>query len=192
MKGKQMLVRPVAALMVFLWSTSAMTAQQKKEEVFSAQEPVLLTSAGQSADTQMVKVLADRLKISCQFNPLAGPEKIPDVKSVIIVIGGSTKGMGAAGIDMDKEALRIKKFLAKAKELKIPVIGMHIGGKGRRGDLSDSFINLVAPQASYLIVVKEGDADGIFLKTATQNNTPIVFVNKISETQESLKSIFGK
>ena len=192
MKGKKRLVPTAAALMILLLSAHALAAQPKKEMNFSAREPTLLTSAGQSADTQMVKVLADRLKISNQFNPLAGPEKISGVKSVIIVIGGSSKGMGAAGIDMGKEILRIQKFLAKAKELKTPVIGMHIGGNGRRGDLSDPFINLVAPLASYLIVVKEGDADGIFLKTAAQNNIPIVFVNKISETQEALKSVFGK
>jgi hypothetical protein len=192
MKGKGMVIRLFTALIILLLSAYEMYAQQKKEVKFSAQEPALITSAGQSADTQMVKVLADRIKMNIQFDPLAGPEKIPGVKSVIIVIGGSTKGMGAAGIDMDKEASRIQKFLAKVKELKIPVIGMHIGGKGRRGDLSDPFINLVAPQASYLIVVKEGDVDGIFLKTAAKNNIPIVFVNKISETQEPLKSIYGK
>jgi len=157
-----------------------------------AKEPVLITSAGQSADTQMVKVLADRLKIGLKLNPIAGPENLSEVKSVIVVMGGSTKGMGAAGIDANKEATRIQQVLAKAIEMKVPVIGIHIGGKARRGDLSDRFINLVAPKSSYLIVVKEGDLDELFSKTAASNRIPIAFVNKISETQEPLKAIYVK
>jgi hypothetical protein len=167
-------------------------AQQKKEVKFAAQEPVLITSAGQSADTQMVKLLVDRNKIAHQFNPLTGGEDLQNIKSLIIVIGGSTKGMGAAGIDAEKEASRIQKLLGKAKDLKIPVIGMHIGGKARRGDLSDRFIKMVVPQASYLIVVKEGDVDEIFSKDASKNSIPIVLVNKISEAQEPLKALYGK
>lgn len=186
----------------FLWSigivtclfllTTVASGQQTKETKFVAKEPVLITSAGQSADTQMVKVMAERLKIGLKMNPIAGPESLSEVKSVIVVIGGSTKGMGAAGIDANKEASRIEQILSKAKEMKVPVIGMHIGGKARRGELSDRFIQLVVPNSSYLIVVKEGDLDELFSKIATSNRIPITLVNKISEAQEPLKTIYGK
>ncbi len=181
-----------AAVITLTLVAGPASTQQTKETKFSAKEPVLITSAGQSADTQMVKVLADRLKIGVKLNPLAGPEGIQGVKSVIIVIGGSTKGMGAAGIDANKEVARIQQVLVKAKEMNVPIIGMHIGGKARRGDLSDRFINLVAPRSSYLIVVKEGDPDDLFSKTASSNRIPIALVNKISEAQEPLKTIYGK
>jgi len=182
-------IRTLTCLLLF---ATAASGQQAKETKFVAKEPVLITSAGQSADTQMVKVLADRLKIGLKLNPIAGPENLSEVKSVIVVMGGSTKGMGAAGIDANKEATRIQQVLAKAIEMKVPVIGIHIGGKARRGDLSDRFINLVAPKSSYLIVVKEGDLDELFSKTAASNRIPIAFVNKISETQEPLKAIYVK
>ncbi len=176
---------------LFLLVTTS-SGQQTKEIKFVAKEPVLITSAGQSADTQMVKVLVERLKIGLKMNPLAGPEALSEVKSIIVVIGGSTKGMGAAGIDANKETARIEQVLSKAKEMKVPVIGMHIGGKARRGELSDRFIHLVVPNSSYLIVVKEGDSDELFSKTATANRIPITLVNKISEAQEPLKAIYSK
>ncbi len=167
-------------------------AQPQKEAKLQLKEPALLTSAGQSADTQMVKVLLDKNKIAYRFNLMGEPDDLKAVKSLIIVIGGSTKGMGAAGIDADKEAARVQRLLAKAKELKIPVVGMHIGGKARRGDLSDRFINLVVPGTSFLIVAKEGDSDQVFSQGAAKQNIPIALVNRISEAQEPLKSIYGK
>ena len=192
MKGKFMILWFLMAVLFLPLSVGECLTQQKKEVKFFAKEPVLITSAGQSADTQMVKVLADKNKITYKFNPLGKVANLQEVKSLIIVIGGSTKGMGAAGIDADKEATRIQQLLARAKELKIPLIGMHIGGKARRGDLSDRFIHMVVPSSSYLIVVKEGDSDEIFSKIASKNNIPIVLVSKISDAQEPLKSIYGK
>jgi hypothetical protein len=140
----------------------------------------------------MVKVLLDKNKTAYRFNPLGGPDDLKQVKSLIVVIGGSTKGMGAAGIDADKEAARVQKLLAKARETRIPVIGMHIGGKARRGDLSDRFINLVILHSSYLIVVKEGDGDQAFSRGAAKHNVPIALVERISEVREPLQSIYGK
>ena len=184
----------LALLPAFLFSffLGEILAQPQKDAKLQLKEPALLTSAGQSADTQMVKVLLDRNKIAYQFNLRGGPDDLKAVKSLIIVIGGSTKGMGAAGIDADKEAARVQRLLAKAKELKIPVVGMHIGGKARRGDLSDRFIKLVVPSSSFLIVVKEGDSDPVFSQGAAKHNIPIALVNRISEAQEPLKSIYGK
>lgn len=187
-------ITTLALLPAFLFSffPGEILAQPKKDAKLQLKEPVLLTSAGQSADTQMVKVLLDKNKIVYQFNLLGEPDDLKAVKSLIIVIGGSTKGMGAAGIDADKEAARVQRLLAKAKELKIPVVGMHIGGKARRGDLSDRFITLVVPSSSFLIVAKEGDSDQLFSRGAGKHNIPIALVNRISEAQEPLKSIYGK
>ena len=181
----------ISVLVAFLFVPGAY-GQQKREVKFTAKEPVLITCAGQSADVQMVKVLADRNKIALKFNPVAEIQHLQDVKSVIIVIGGSTKGLGAAGIDADREAVRIQKLLSKIKELNLPLIAIHIGGKARRGELSDRFINLVSPRASLLMVLKEGDSDGIFSKTASKDNIPILIVDKIAELQDPLKSIYGK
>jgi hypothetical protein len=192
MKNRAFNVSLFVLIGLFMFFPEETLAQEKKEARLQLKEPALLTSAGQSADTQMVKVLLDKNKIAYQFNLTGGPDDLKAVKSLIIVIGGSTKGMGAAGIDADKEAVRVQRLLAKAKELKIPIVGVHIGGKARRGDLSDRFINLVIPSSSHLIVVKEGDSDQVFSQGAAKQNIPIALVNRISEAQEPLKSIYGK
>ena len=49
---------------------------------------------------------------------------------------------------------------------------MHIGGAARRGELSDKFVNAAAPNVDYLIIVEEGNKDGLFTKMSTEKNIP--------------------
>lgn len=167
----------------------SLSAQDVK---FAAKEPALLTTAGQSADLNMAKVILDRSKVSLKLAPLAGPDDLKDAGSLVIVIGGSTKGLGAAGINADKEIARVEQLMAKASAQKIPIIGMHIGGKARRGELSDKFIDLVAAKSSFLMVVKEGDSDGYFSKVMADKKISGRIVDKLGDLQEPIKTIYGK
>ncbi len=169
-----------------------LAAASAGEVNFAAKEPVLLTSAGQSADVQMVKILLERNKISSRTSPLAGPDDLQGMKTLAVAVGGSAKGLGAAGIDASKEAARVQKVLDKAKAMGVPVLALMIGGQAKRGELSDPLIAQVTPRAAYLIVVKDGDQDGFISRTAAKANVPIRFVEKLSEVQEPLKTIFGK
>jgi len=155
-------------------------------------EPVLITSAGQSSDVLMAKVLAGKVGLQIDFQKQAQLEHVDSANSIIIVCGGSVKGMGAAGIDKDQEYGRVEKIFKRAKELKIPVIGMHVGGKSRRGALSDYFNKLVADNSDYLIVVKEGNDDEFFTKTAAKRNIPCEIVDKIISIQDNLKTLYAK
>jgi hypothetical protein len=177
------------ALVLASSSVFSLSAQEVK---FSAQEPALLTTAGQSADLNMAKVIFDRCKVSLKLAPLAGPDDLAGAGSLVIVIGGSTKGLGAAGINADKEIARVEQLMAKAAAQKIPIIGMHIGGKARRGELSDKFIDLVAPKTAFLMVVKEGDSDGYFSKIAASQKINARIVEKLVDLQEPVKVIYGK
>ena len=177
------------ALVLVFGSVFSVSAQEAK---FSAKEPALLTTAGQSADLNMAKVLLDRNKVALKVAPLAGADDLKDVGSLIIVIGGSTKGLGAAGINTDKEMARVEQLMAKAAAQKIPIIGMHIGGKARRGELSDKFVELVTPKSSFLLVVKEGDSDGYFSKVMADKKIAGRIVDKLGDLQEPIKAIYGK
>jgi hypothetical protein len=163
-----------------------------QEVKFSAKEPALLTTAGQSADLNMAKVLLDRNKVALKVAPLAGADDLKDVGSLIIVIGGSTKGLGAAGINADKEMARVEQLIARAAAQKIPIIGMHIGGKARRGELSDKFVELVTPKSTFLLVVREGDSDGYFSKVMADKKISGQIVDKLGDLQEPIKTIYGK
>jgi len=167
-------------------------AQEADKSTFSAQDPVLLTSAGQSADILMLKILAKKASLDFTLDKTATPEKVEKFKSLIVVCGGSTKGLGAAKIDKEEEYARAEKIMDNAKKNKIPVIVAHLGGKSRRGALSDYFNKLAANKADHLIVVKGGDQDGFFSNIAKENKVSIDLTEKIVLIKELLKKIYAK
>ncbi|HNR65960.1 MAG TPA: DUF6305 family protein, partial [Atribacterota bacterium] len=108
---------------------------------FSTEEApqILITSIGQSPDARMINVLLSRYQISAAYEQLATPEMVKNFKMIIAVVGGSSKGLGAAGIDKEQELSRSKALIKEVKELKVNLLVMHIGGEARRGALSDAF-----------------------------------------------------
>jgi hypothetical protein len=165
-------------------------AQEKAS--FTANEPVLITSAGQSADVLMVKILSEKAGVDYLFRKTASDAQLDSVKSVIIVTGGSSKGLGAASIDKEQELERVKRLMRKANEKKLPLIGIHVGGKSRRGELSDYFNIPVAEKVDHLIVVKEGDHDSFFSQLGEKRHITVQLPEKINEIQSLLTEIYGK
>ena len=160
--------------------------------VFAAkfEKPVTLTSVGQSADVQMVKALLKKAGIDAKFDKSLTAEGIKDEKTIILAIGGSSKGLGAAGIKAEDELARAEKLIKAAKAKKIKIIGMHIGGEARRGELSDKFVKVAAPYCDYLIIVDEGNKDGIFTKMSSEKKIPMDTIPKITNAVDPLKKAF--
>lgn len=165
-------------------------AQNSAKSQFTAKDPVLITSAGQSADILMVKILAKKTALNFTLNKTATPENLAGIKSVMIVCGGSTKGLGAAKIDKKQEYERVEKLIKAAQKKNIAIIAVHVGGKSRRGALSDYFNKLVAENASHIIVVKNGNQDGFFTNIAKEKNITVDVSEKIIGIQSILKSIY--
>lgn len=159
---------------------------------FKAEEPILITSAGQSADILMVKVLAKKANLNFIFDKTAAPEKVDEAKSIFLVCGGSTKGLGAAKIDKEQEFERVKALIERAQKKNVTLIVMHVGGKSRRGKLSDYFNQLAADNADHMIVVKAGDQDGFFSEIAKKRKVGIDLPEKIINITELLQAIYGK
>jgi hypothetical protein len=170
----------------------AFAASARAEIKLAAAEPVLITSAGQSADVQILKTLFDRSKVAGKTLPLAKPADLDGVKTLVVAVGGSSKGLGAAGIDAEKETARLKSVLARARELKIAVVALHIGGESKRGDLSDGLFALVAAGSAQIVIVQDGDKDGFLSKTAATNKVPLESVEKLVGVIAPIKKIFGK
>lgn len=110
-------------------------------------------------------------------------------KTLIIAVGGSSKGLGAAGIDADEEKVRVQKIIDKFKDSTTIIIA-HIGGEARRGELGDGFIKAVLPYAQYILVVKGGDNDGLFTQAAQANGIPMDVCESISEVGSVLVKAF--
>ena len=156
---------------------------------FSSDEApqILITSIGQSPDARMINVLISRYQIEAAYEQLATPEMVKDYKMVIAVIGGSSKGLGAAGIDKEQELSRSKSLIKEVKELEVSLLVMHIGGEARRGALSDAFLDVVVPYADHLIIVDSGNTDGYFNKMSEEHKIPLRIVEKIADSGELVK-----
>lgn len=158
---------------------------------FTADPPVLLTSGGQSADLQIVKILIERLRLpDTTTKQLARVEDMRDVKTLVIAVGGSTKGLGAAGIDADQELARVGALLARAQEAGVKVLTMHVGGSARRGELSDRFIAAVVPRSGHVVVASDGNADGLFTRLTSQHRVTLESVERLSDLEQVLRRIF--
>ncbi len=156
-----------------------------------ADKPALLTAIGQSADIEMVKVLLNRSKIQFTTDPLIKAAGLPGgAKTLVLSVGGSSKGLGAAGISVDDEMARTKALLARAKELGMKIIVVHVGGEARRGALSDAFIEACVPRSDLVIVVEDGDKDGIFGKLASASKIAVIKVAKITAAGAPLAAAF--
>jgi hypothetical protein len=190
------------ALVIALASSSALAQKQPVK----LEQPVLLTSCGQSPGPLKIKVFFGRLNMDYVFNMQASVTDLAakkkegkPFKSLIIVTGASLKGMGAAKVSMEEELDRIKKLIAEARKQGIKVVGAHVEGMERRaqgaapGDNSDEqSIDAVCPQSDVLLVRKDGDEDKRFTAISTGKKIPLVTFEKNMELSDVLKNLYQK
>jgi hypothetical protein len=147
-----------------------------------------LMSVGQSPDAVMVRVILKRMKVESDYNAMLQKSELGDQKVLIAVVGGSSKGLGAAGIDKEQEMARAREVFSEAKAKGMRVLIMHVGGEGRRGELTDFFVNDSVPFGEEIIVVKGGNDDGIFDKLKGPD-VSVSTADKIQGVQEPLAVI---
>lgn len=157
-----------------------------------AEGPIILTSVGQSADVNVVQTLLKKCEIDSDLNATVTADDLGSYKTLVLAIGGSSKGLGAAGVDENQELDRVKSVIAKAEEQGMTIIALHIGGSARRGTLSDKFIPDALAVADAAIIVSEGDSDGFMKGIVTENGVATAFIDNQVGAVEPLKTIFGK
>ncbi|MEG0019753.1 MAG: DUF6305 family protein [Oscillospiraceae bacterium] len=171
-------------------STAENTAVVEDLKEAIAEQPILLTSAGQSADVEMAKTLLTKAELEFSVNSQATGADIKDAKTLILAVGGSTQGMGTAGVDLDHELERVKKLTAAAAKADVKIIAIHIGGEVRRSEISDEFIAPSFEKADYAVVVADGDKDGRMKNLASKRGVPIKEVDCVAEVIAPLKAAF--
>jgi len=154
-------------------------------------QPVLITSAGQSAEVQLANVLSKRAGLTASLIKTPAEKDLEGVNTIILVIGASLKGLGAAGLDVEQEKHRVSQFILSVEEKKLPIICLHLGGEARRGDLSDELISTCVPRSRSVIVVKSGNQDGLFTSLCTENNIPLIEVERTADALTPLKDLFN-
>ncbi|MBT7615813.1 MAG: hypothetical protein HN590_00860 [Calditrichaeota bacterium] len=180
-------MRHIAILLICLFLAPALFAEENK----TYKQPVLLTSIGQAADILIMKGLCKRAGVENTMLKLAIADSIKDYKCIILVAGGSSKGLGAAKIDVSDEERRGKELVLAAQEAGIPILTFHIGGEARRGVLSDGFNKLAAEGAELIVVASDGDKDKLFRKAADRNHARYIHIEKSFGGIEVLKELFA-
>lgn len=150
---------------------------------------VVMTPFGQSPDAMMVKVVLKKLGVSARLEKLLEVDGLQEEKVLITVVAGSSKGLGEAGIDKDAEIARMKAVVDAARAKGMKILVMHIGGKGRRGTLTDIFIVEAVPMADKLIVVEGGNYDGLFTQLTEGTDLEILPASSVRETTVPLQLV---
>jgi len=166
--------------------------------------PAFIASIGQSAGAQQAKVLADRAGLQFTFEARPSPEMLEGHKTLIVVLGASTKGLGAAGVDMDAEIAWGTALFEAARASGMSIIAMHIEGGTRRGPSSDQINTTFAPLVDHLIVKgaapgqewteaeeANGNADGLFTTIAAEHGIPVTYIAKTLDAVGALQQLFG-
>ncbi|OGD09840.1 MAG: hypothetical protein A2Y86_06565 [Candidatus Aminicenantes bacterium RBG_13_62_12] len=161
-----------------------------QETVGVFEQPLLITSAGQNAEVQIAAVLAKRAGLNYTLSKQATAADLPNMKTLVLVLGTSLKGLGAAGLDLDKERERVMSLITAAQKNQLPVVCLHLGGESRRGQQTDDLITEILPLAKMLIVVKSGNGDGFFTKICQSKGIPLIEVEKTADAQLPLQKAF--
>lgn len=188
MKTKSFYFLLIFIIVILIFSTQTIFANEIK--VYPPQ-PVVVTCPGQNPDGLMIKVVLDKENIDFKYRPFLKAEKLNDYSTLILAVGHSCKGVGAAGIDHQQELNRTKKLIKKAKENNIFIILTHLGGSGRREERSDKLLAKTAPYADYIIISEESDFDGYFSKIAAKYQIPLTMAKNISQIKPIIQKLFA-
>jgi hypothetical protein len=145
--------------------SGSVPADGKKVNLPEFKQPVFVTDVGQGNTARLVEVMLRRGgKIQYKSEPLGSAKDLGDAKTLLIGVGGSTKGLGAAGLEAGAETERMKSLIEAARKNDMAIIGVHMGGMPRRGELSDPFNRHVFENSDLFILWEGGNEDGFFTR----------------------------
>ncbi len=191
----------VALALVLVSGPRSLEAQEPE---VTAEDPVLLTSCGQSPGPTFVRLFLGRLGLDFDLIERATAQDLMDrqeagnpYKSVIILTGASLKGMGAAGVSMREELIRTEALIAEARRQGMTIIGAHVEGMDRRaqaaapGDNSDELsIDAVMPFADVMVVRQDGDEDRRFSIISETIGVPLILFERNMEMGDAFGKVF--
>ena len=152
-----------------------------------------LTTVGQ-ADADIVNNVFKKAGLGTAYtnnNKLTASD-VEDGSVVLLTLGASSKGLGAAGVDEAHEEARAAEFAAAAAQGKFTLILFHVGGTPRRGESSDPIIEAAFPGAKACFVVSSGNADGFFTDLASTNNVDLYTIAKSVDLVNYAKGLYNK
>lgn len=177
-------------MVLFLFVLVPLLGAQDVDLSFSF--PLFITSIGQSTDAMILHLLCSRMGLEHQYHQMARTEMLSDeLETIFFVVGGSLKGMIFAETQLEQELQRSRALLDWIRENQIQLVVLHIGGSSRRGEITDALLDLVVPEAHFLLVQKSGDEDGYFSSAAKTYDVPLVHVTDHGELEGIIRAMFN-
>lgn len=163
------------------------------------QLPLLITNAGQGPGAKMARLLVQKTGVITDFDYNAEPREADlakrPYKTLMVVLGSTAKGLGASGITIDQEIDRLNLMIAEARKQKMQIVCVLLEGKVRRGKpggADERCIDAVAPFANYLVVKKDGNADGRFDAISRKTGAPLTLIDDAMDFSEVVKIMYSK
>jgi hypothetical protein len=153
---------------------------------------VYLSTVGQ-ADSNIIENIIKKAGAVGQYtaNNMLTADQVEEGAVVLLTLGSSSKGLGAAGVDEAHEKARAEEFAAAAKAGKFTLVLFHVGGTTRRGTSSDPIIEAAFPGSAACFVVAEGNTDKFFTNLASKNSVKLYSVEKTLGLVDYAKGLFG-
>ena len=111
-------------------------------------------------------------------------------KTLVLVISVTEKGLGASGITIEDEIGFLRNVLdkAKAQGMKIVAVSMETDARapGIPTNGNERIIDLVCPQADYLVSIKANNTDDRFTKIGQQYGIPLTIIDSANVDMLSL------
>jgi len=179
-------------VLVFLTFNILAFGATTSTQVPMLEAPVMVVSAGQSPGALQFSVVAKMAKLPHTFEKLLRAEDFDPTKykTLVLVVGASSKGLGAAGIDFEAEVKRVVALAEKAKAHKIPIVICHLEGATRRGPMSDRILDALAAYASIFMVKTSSDEDGKFKSLSEEFKVPLLYFQKTSDLKNIIQEHF--
>ncbi len=161
-------------------------------EAATFSDRLLITSAGQSNDLLIARQIF--LRAGCEEPRVlakAHPDSLKGVETLVVVAGGSSKGLGQAKDATDLELDRVQGLIEAAAERRIRLVCLHLGRETRRGVLSDRFIEPAALASSQIIVLEGGNQDSLFTRLSREHDIPLIEAMDYVDVVQHVNRLFG-
>lgn len=153
-------------------------------------EPLLITSAGQSTDSYIIKDIANQLRLDNYFIPRASKEQLQDMSSVVMVVGFSEVGMHLNEMDIEEEYERVSALLEDIETNELTLTTVYLRGEQMLSKESESLLKMAMNASDYAIVVEDSGNGRVFAEMADQADIPLTIVESITEVSEPFVSVF--
>lgn len=154
-----------------------------------AKDKVLITSAGQSTDTYIIKDIANKLMIHNFFMPQAKYTDLEDINTVVFVVGYSSIGENLHGLSYNQEIKRIENLIKALRMKKITIITVFIGDRQGRTLKTSELLYLTCKYSDYVIGTQSNNNE-YFLDLAKLYNFKLTLVEDITGLSEPFASAF--